>query len=175
MTHYQKRDEALHVAEVFYHSGDMGHLCDFIEQGYFRAFDNRDYRWSNELTVKTVFLTLLFNDLYYITDSETALEREYADFTMILRPDMRKYELLDFLIEFKYVSLKESELGGEEIRKKSSSELKMLPPVKKKMAEAKSKLEKYRKILSESYGDVLRLRVFSVTAIGFEKLLWEEL
>ncbi len=170
-----KQDEALHIAETFYHRGDMAQLCEFIEQGYFRAFDKRDYRWSNELTVKTLFLTLLFNDLYYITDSETDLEREYADFTMILRPDMRKYELLNFLIEFKYVSLKESELGGEEIRKKSSSELKMLPPVQKKMAEAKSKLEKYRKILSESYGEVLRLRVFSVTAIGFEKLVWEEL
>ncbi|WP_343412139.1 hypothetical protein [Candidatus Amarolinea dominans] len=37
------------------------------------------------------FLTLLFDDLFYITDSEPALERSYADMTLIVRPDMRKY------------------------------------------------------------------------------------
>jgi len=34
-------------------------LSKFVEQRYFKVFDNRDYRWANELTVKTAFLTLL--------------------------------------------------------------------------------------------------------------------
>nr|VFK57741.1 MAG: hypothetical protein BECKTC1821F_GA0114240_102011 [Candidatus Kentron sp. TC] len=40
----------------------MQPLCDFVERKYFRVFSNRDYRWSNELTINTAFPTLLFND-----------------------------------------------------------------------------------------------------------------
>ena len=49
----------------------MGPLCEFVEQRYFRVFHNPDYRWANELTVKTAFLTLLYNDILYNMDSET--------------------------------------------------------------------------------------------------------
>ena len=31
--------------------------------------DNRDYRWANEMTLKTAFLTLLFDDTFYIVYS----------------------------------------------------------------------------------------------------------
>ena len=51
-----------------------------------------------------------------IMDSETALEREYGDLTMLVRPDMRRFKLLDFLFEFKYISLKTLELTAEQIR-----------------------------------------------------------
>ena len=63
---------------------------------------------SNELTVKTAFLVLLFNDTFYIMDSETALDRGYADITMIVRPDMRRFELLDFLIDARPPQVQES-------------------------------------------------------------------
>ena len=49
------------AAEALYQRGDPQPLCDFVEQKYFKVFSNRDYAWSNELTVKTAFLTLLFN------------------------------------------------------------------------------------------------------------------
>ncbi|MCP4108799.1 MAG: hypothetical protein GY749_25185 [Desulfobacteraceae bacterium] len=62
----KERDEALQAARIFCTAGDIQPLCDFIEQHCFRAFDNRDYRWANELTVKTAFLSLLFNDAHYI-------------------------------------------------------------------------------------------------------------
>lgn len=39
-----------------------------MEQRYFPIFDNRDYRWANKLTLKTAFLTLLFDDRLYIVD-----------------------------------------------------------------------------------------------------------
>jgi hypothetical protein len=138
---FKNRNEVQRVNEIFYSTGNIEPLCDFIEQKYFKVFDNRDYRWANELTVKTAFLTLLFNDVFYIMDSETSLERGYADLTMIVRPDMKKYELLDMLIEFKYVGLPEVGLSGEEVRSKGREELKESGPVKEKLEEAQVRLE----------------------------------
>lgn len=126
------------------------------------------------MTIKTTFLTLLFNDASYIVDSEPALERSYADFTMIVRPEMRQYQLLDILIEFKYVKLTEAGLSGEETRQLSMAELKDLPKVEKKLAEARTKLHAYRRALEAKYGGTLRLRTYAVVALGFDRLVWEE-
>ncbi|MGE0087650.1 MAG: AAA family ATPase [Desulfococcaceae bacterium] len=167
-------DEIVRTARNFYKTGEMGPLCRFIEEKYFKVFDNRDYRWANELTVKTAFLTLLFDDTFYIMDSETSLERGYADMTMIVRPDMRQYPLLDFLMEFKYVSLKDAELTGDQAKKMGIDELKKLPLVRQKFLESKTKLEDYRGILLSQYGDLLRLRTYAVVSLGFERLVWEE-
>ena len=169
------RDEAVRAAEALYSTGKMQPLCDFIEGRYFKAFDNRDYRWANELTVKTAFLTLLFNDTFHIMDSETALERDYADLTMIVRPDMRQYQLLDVLIEFKYAGLQEVGLTGDEARQRERQALAALPPVAQKLAQSQHKLEGYRATLQSAYGESLRLRAYSVVAIGFERLVWREL
>ncbi|NNJ84385.1 MAG: AAA family ATPase, partial [Gammaproteobacteria bacterium] len=100
------RDEA---ARAFYRTGEMAPLGDLMEQRLLRVFDNRDLRWSNELVVKTLFLVALFNDTAYIMDSETAIDRGYGDLSLILRPDARKYQLLDHLLEFKH--LRWEELG----------------------------------------------------------------
>ena len=104
----QDTDTVRHLAGAFYQSADLQPLVDFMEGKYFAVFNNRDYRWSNELTIKTAFLTLLFNDTYYIIDSEAALQRRYSDLTLIVRPNMRQYPaLLDMVLEFKYLGLKE--------------------------------------------------------------------
>ena len=108
-------------------------------------------------------------------DSETALERDYADLTMIVRPDMRQYQLLDILIEFKYVGLQELGLSGDEVKRVERPELRALPPVQQKLAASRRKLEGYRATLQGAYGDRLRLRTFSVVALGFERLVWDEL
>ena len=168
-------DEVRYITGNFYKTGDMQPLCDFIEQRYFRVFDNRDYRWANELVVKTAFLTLLFDDNFYIMDSEISLQRGYADLTMIIRPDMRQYPLSDFLMEFKYVSLKDAELSGEQAKDKNYDELKALTSVRTKLAESETKLESYRKTLLSEYGSRLRLRTYSVVSIGFERLIWQEI
>ncbi len=168
------KEEMSRIAEIFYSTGDMQPLCEFMEQR-FSVFDNRDYRWTNELTIKTAFLTLLFDDMFYIMDSETALERDYADMTMIVRPDMRRYQLLDILIEFKYIGLKELGLSGDEVKQMSCSDLEALPPVQQKFAESKTKLDGYRQVLEAKYGDKLRLHNYSVVALGFDRLAWEEI
>jgi len=152
------RDEAVRVAKLFCQTGNMQPLCQFIEQSCFKVFDNRDYRWTSEFTIKTAFLILLFDDTFYVMDSEASLGRGCADLTMLVRPDMRRYQLLDFLIEFKYVSLKKVELSGEQVRQLSVSELSALEPVKEKLAESKTQLGNYRQVLFSRYGEKLRLR-----------------
>ncbi len=170
-----KRNDITQVAETFYSTGTIKPVCDFIEQNCFKAFDNRDYRWANELTVKTAFMSLLFNDTLYITDSETALERGYADMTLIVRPDKRQFQLLDFLFEFKYVSLKDNNLSGAKVKEMTDAELKTLAPVKRKLAESEAKLKGYRKTLESAYGDRLRLRCYSIVSVGFDRLAQVEI
>jgi hypothetical protein len=167
--------DATRAAEALYSAGEMQPLCDFVAQRYFKVFDNRDYQWANELTVKTAFLTLLFNDTFYIMDSEPALERAYADLVMIIRPDMRQYQLLDVLIEFKYVALGEHDLTGEQVRGLTDAALRALPAVQTAFTSAGEQLAVYRRALEAKYGAALRLRTYAVVAVGFERLLWEEL
>jgi hypothetical protein len=172
---FESKQAAQDVAGRLYQFGDLGPLCAFIEQKQFAVFDNRDYRWANELTVKTVFLTLLFNDTIYIMDSEPALQRDYADLVMIVRPDMREYELLDILIEFKHVTLGPNNLTGEQVRGMCEDELRALPAVREAFAAARPKLAGYRETLRELYGEKLRLRTYAVVAVGFDRLVWEEM
>jgi hypothetical protein len=167
-------NESRKVAELFYIKGDITALCNFMETHFFKVFENRDYRWAHELTVKTAFLTLLFNDLYYIMDSETALDKSYADLTMIVRPDMRSVEFNDIVLEFKYVSLSDTGLSGEHAKKVSRKHLKTIPLVEQKLSESRSQLTRYSETLKEKYGDSLRLHCYSIVAVGFDRLVWVE-
>ena len=163
------------AAEALYNRGAMQPLCDFVEETYFKAFDNRDYKDANELTIKTAFLTLLYNDILYIIDSETALERTYADLTMIIRPEMRRFQLLDILVEFKYVPLSKVGMDGQTIKVQTVDTLHALQPVQAKLSEAKTQVQGYRTKLATKYGDQLRLRTYVVVAIGFERVVWQEI
>jgi hypothetical protein len=58
---------------------------------------------------------------------------------------------------------------------KERGALAALPPVAQKLAQSQRKLESYRATLHSAYGDRLHLRAFSVVAIGFERLVWQEL
>lgn len=170
----QELNLARKVTKALYNRGDIAPLCDFIEQHYFKIFDNRDYRDANELTIKTIFLTVLFNDTLYIMDSEKPLKRGYADLTMIVRPQMRQYKVLDILIEFKYVKLKEAGVSGEQTRSMSRQQIEALEPVKTKLAEATAQVKRYQLQLEEKYYGILRLRAYVVVALGFERVVWRE-
>ncbi len=165
------KEQVRGIAQAFYQTGNLHPLCQFLTQSYFKAFNNRDYRWTNELTIKTAFLTLLFNDTFYIMDSEPALGRQYADLTMRLRPDMRRYQLLDFLIEFKYIKLKKLGLTAEQLKQVSDEELKAKEIVKEKLAESEKQLKTYRQTLQSCYGNQLRLHSYSVIAVGYERII----
>ncbi|MDM8516787.1 AAA family ATPase [Desulfobacterales bacterium HSG16] len=168
-----ERDDGKLAAKQLYQSGDMKSLCKFIETQYFQVFHNADYKWANELTVKTAFLTLLYHDNLYIMDSELEIGRGVADLVMIIRPDMRRFKILDILIEFKYVKLKDAELSGEQAKKLSLEELQKLPLMKSAMDEAKNQLKRYGDALEKKYKN-LRLRRYAVVSLGFERLWWKE-
>ena len=169
---YADQEQRQRVVERFYGTGDLGPLCDFLEQRYFKVFDNRDLRWSNELVVKTAFLVTLFNDTFYVMDSEPALERRYADLMLRVRPDMRQYALLDHLLEFKTVSLKEAGLSSAELAAMPRETLRTLPVVTEKLREAEHQLTAYRKVLERTYGATLKLHTHAVACIGLERLVW---
>ena len=165
------RDNGKWAAKQVY-KGNIGPLCDFVEKCYFRVFDNRDYITANELTVKTAFLTLLYNDIIYIMDSEQEVDRRYADLTMIIRPDKRHGAVFDVLIEFKFVSLKSAGLSGDEAKKMSVADLAAMPVIAEQMADGVKQVKEYGRRLERKYKD-LRLKKFVVVALGFERLCFE--
>ncbi|CAK0755304.1 hypothetical protein CCP3SC1_240018 [Gammaproteobacteria bacterium] len=110
--------------------------------------------------------------LYYIVDSETAIERGYADLTLILRPDIRRYRLLDHVLEFKHLRWEELGMKGEEGRGLAREVLRGLPPVAARLAEAERQLARYRQALERAYGERLKLRTHAVVCIELERLVW---
>jgi hypothetical protein len=168
-----ERQQGVFAAEKLFEQGNIKPLCEFIEQNYFKIFSNRDYLSANELTIKTIFLTLLYNNLLYIMDSEPETDRGYADLTMIIRPDMRQFDILDILLEFKFVSLKEAGITGEQAKNLNRKELEAISEMQTKMTAAKEQLRKYGATLENKYKN-LHLKKFAVVALGFERLWAEE-
>lgn len=164
------------LAEKFYQTADLQPLADYLEQKYFAVFNNRDYAWSNELTIKIAFLTLLFNDIYYVVDSETALQRRYADLVLIIRPSMRQYPTLkDLVLEFKYLPLADLKLTGEQVREQSREHLMQLPAVQAALQAALAQLQHYRTVLVDKYQEPQRLYCMAVVALGFDRVVWQTL
>ncbi len=167
------RDEGIFAATELYKNGNMTPLAKFLENHYFMVFRNPDYKWANELTIKTLFLSLLYNDTLYIMDSEPEIDRRFPDLTMILRPDMRRFKVFDVLIEFKYVKLGQINMSAEHTRKASVEALQHVPLMQRNMDEAKKQARDYGDSLQRRYHD-LNLTRFAVVALGFERLWWEE-
>ena len=135
---------------------------------------NRDYRWANELTLKTAFLTLLYNDIIYIMDSETEIDRRYADLTMIIRPDKRYGKVFDVLIEFKFVKLKDVGMTADQAKKLSANELFLVPEIAKQIKNGEKQVQEYGNKLEKKYGN-LRLQKFVIAALGFERVCFRKL
>ncbi len=146
-------------------------FLDFIEATLFPTFSNRDATWANELTVKTIFLTLLWNEANYITFSEPELEHRYADLCLLRRPDARASSLYDLLFEFKRLPLEKLGMSGKDVKAASRAELMELEKVKEAFKEAEEQLVAYRGALERRHGDVLKLHAHAVVALGFERLV----
>jgi hypothetical protein len=106
-------------------------------------------------------------------DSETALERRYSDLTLIVRPNMRQYALLDIVMEFKYLSLTDLNLTGEQVRAQSREESRTIPAVQSALQVASEQLRHYPQVLADKYHEPQRLRCLAVVALGFDRLVWE--
>ena len=168
---YEDREAIQRLKEGFYLRADLAPLVEFIEQRYFPVLSNRDYRWTNELLVKIAFLTLLFDDRLYMMVSETEVDHGYIDLSLIVRPDLRRFQALDLLLEFKYVGLKELGLTGEQARERPHAELAARPAVAAKLAEAEEQAQRYGAALRDRYG-LTDLRLFAVVGIGLERVVW---
>jgi len=168
------RDDGYFAAKQLYQKGNIEPLCEFVEKRFFTVFRNRDYRWANELTLKTAFLTLLYNDIMFIMDSEPEIHRRFADLTMIIRPDKRHFKISDVLIEFKFLSLKSLNLTGDGVRQLSEKEIFDMPQVKDALKEGQEQVVAYGESLQEKY-DNLRLQKFVVASLGFERVCFRKI
>ena len=165
-----ERSAAVEPVRTLLRTGQLEPLLRFIEDKLLPVFSSRDYRPANELTLKTVFLTLLFDDVSYVVQSEPELGRGYADLCLLRRPDARDSELADLLFEFKSIPLKKLGMSGDELRRRDRDELAALPVVVSAQAEAEQQAERYRRALA-GRDSGLRLRCFTAIALGFERLL----
>ncbi len=165
------RTAALAPVRILLRGGDLEPLLDFVEATVFTAFSNRDARWANELTVKTVLLTLLWNDVSYVVASEPELDRGYADLCLLRRPDARSSSLKDLLFEFKRLASSELGMSGREVKAAGREELVRRSPVKRALDEAEAQLKAYSAALEGRLGSALDLRGWAVVALGFERLV----
>jgi hypothetical protein len=169
---YPERERLRAAAEGLYTSGELAPLVEVLEANHLRVFDNRDYRWSNELTVKTVFLIALFADIFYVMDSETAIARGHGDLSLIVREEMRRFALLDHLFEFKYLSLQDLGETAQALRAQPREALSAQPKVAACLDAAEAQLARHRRGLEQAYGERLHLHTHAVVALGFERLVW---
>ncbi|MEI6413599.1 MAG: PD-(D/E)XK nuclease domain-containing protein, partial [Pseudomonadota bacterium] len=171
---YEDRELLQSNAEALYRDGDLQPLCDFIENRYYQVLSNRDYRWTNELMVKIAFLTLLFNDRLYMMVSELETGHGYADLSLIVRPDKRRSQALDLLLEFKYLGLQTLGMTGKELRETSRDTLALLPVVVATLDEADEQARRYGATLITRY-HLRDLYAFSVVSLGLERLVWRRI
>lgn len=170
---YEDKASILEISKTFCQSGDMQPLAEFLERRLFKVMSNRDYRWHNEHAIKIAFMTLLFNDTLYMMVSETEVNRRYVDLSLILRPDMRQFDALDIVLEFKYLDLQEVKLTGAELEKMPREELIAMPAVQHQLRQGEMQAREYGQDLLQRFGDI-DLRCFAVVALGLERIVWSE-
>ncbi|QEP42104.1 AAA family ATPase [Ectothiorhodospiraceae bacterium BW-2] len=170
---YEDNNRQQAVAELLYTEAEFEPLADFIEQRFYSVLDNRDMRWSNELTLKTTLLLLLTNDLYYLPRSELSLGGGYSDLLFEIRPDKRQAPLYDLLFELKYLSLKDLQLSAEQLSNMSREQLAELKPVKKLLDDAERQLATYQPTLEQLFPAVAwKIKSFAVVSLGIRRLVW---
>jgi len=174
------------VDTLFYH-GELQPFCDFLEENQMSIYSNRDYPQFKELTLKSLFISLLYHNNLYTIHSEPEFTRRYGDIYMELKPDKRQSMFYNLLFEFKQLALSEiipaanpnkkrqrkTPLSEEEVLAKSRDELMVIPAIKVAMDEAKSQLKGYQATLSKRYGTGFKLRSYAVVGVGIGRIVFE--
>jgi hypothetical protein len=168
------RDALKPVRDALFRQGDIQPACAFLETRLFQILSNRDYRWTNELAIKLLFMMMLYDDLTYMMVSEIEVNHGYADLSFIVRPDWRQYKYLDLVLEFKYVNLKDLRLSGEDIRDKTQEELMKISLVSAKLAEAENQAMRYGDTLKDRY-KLDTITRFAVVALELERVVYRML
>jgi hypothetical protein len=178
---YQARE----IVMGFFRDGDLSPLLAFFEDKLLPVLSNRDQGAApsgpgqsgsgvNEMTLKALFLSVLFDDTRYVVHSELEVERGYADLCLLVRPETRWPGAFDILLELKLVRRKTLGQKGRELSAMDERSLGELPAVKTALAEAREQIERYRAALVRQRGDAVRPRCYAVVAVGLERLLGEE-
>ncbi|MEM7531710.1 MAG: AAA family ATPase [Chloroflexota bacterium] len=176
------------TADTLFETGNITPLCAFAQDHLLRLYKGRENKDFNELTLKTIFMMLLYHTDMYLVYSEPQIERRYGDLLMLLRPGMRHTELYDILIEFKRMPLSDvtedvltqkgettkKSLNEEAVRTRPSDALKQLTNVKAKFDEATKQLLSYQQKLIRERREDLNLRCYAVVSLGFDRILWGE-
>ena len=178
--------EAREIAMRFFQDGDLGPLLGFFENRLLPVLSNRDRgapaknpeqsgSGVNETTVKTLFLSMLFDDMRYVIHFEPELDQRYADLCLLVRPEMSRRGYFDLLFEFKLI--RQNDLGkkGQELKEMDKASLRKLPKVKTAFSEARKQAAYYRAALERRYGAELDLRCYVVVMVGLVRMLGEEL
>ncbi|NJL27960.1 MAG: AAA family ATPase [Thermoanaerobaculia bacterium] len=178
---------AREIALRFCQKGDLAALLEFFEQKLLPVLSSRDRGAApkqpghsgsgiNEMAVKALFLSLLFDDTHYVTFSELELDKGYADLCLLVRPEMRRHGYFDLLFEFKLVRRLGRGEKAKELARTSEASLRRLPPVAAALAEARAQAERYRAGLVGRFGEAgLRLRCYVVVLVGLERIIGDEI
>ena len=177
--------EAREIALGFFDDGRLRPLLDFFEQKLLPVLSNRDQGAPpkqlgqagggvNEMVLKALFLSILFDDQRFVVHSELELERGYADLCLLVRPGNRYPNAFDILFELKLVRRKTLGMKGRELRVTDEAALRQLPAVKKALTEAREQVELYRAALVRQRADTVGPRCYAVVAVGLERILGEE-
>ncbi len=176
---------AREIAMDFFSNGDLRRLLSFFEERLLPVLSTRDHGAEpttpgqsgsgvNEMVVKTLFLSVLFDDTRYVVHSELEIERGYIDLCLLVRPEMIGYGFSDFLFEFKLVRRKQSGKTGQELAGLDETQLRKLPAVAQAFTEARDQAERYGAALKKQRRE-LNLRSYIVVAVGLERMLGEEI
>ncbi|MEM7539887.1 MAG: hypothetical protein AAF639_47475, partial [Chloroflexota bacterium] len=176
------------TADTLFETGNVAPLCLFAQEHLLRLYKGLDHRDFNELTLKTIFMMLLYHTDMYLVYSEVQLEQRFGDLLMLLRPGMRHTDLYDILFEFKCVSANEATedvttkrgkttkraLDEETLRTKPSDDLRKLANIEAAFDGAKKQLHSYRQKIVKERREDLNLRCYAVVSVGFDRILWDE-
>ncbi len=175
--------EAREIALGFFEDGNLVPLLAFFEEKLLPVLSNRDQGAPpkklgqsgggvNEMVLKALLLSILFDDRRFVVHSELEIEKGYADLCLLVRPESR--QAFDILFELKLVRRKTLGKKGQELRAMDEAALRELPAVKKALDRAREQVERYRDALVRKHGDGVPRRGYAVVAVGLERLLGEE-
>jgi len=176
---------ARQVAMNFFDDGELRPLLDFFESKLLPILSNRDQGPApkqpgqsgggvNEMVLKALFLSILFDDQRFVVHSELEVERQYVDLCLFVRPENPYPNPFDILFELKLVRRKALGKKGQELRAMDETALRELPALKTALAEAREQVERYRAALVRQRGDAVRPRCYVAVAVGLERLVGEE-
>ena len=177
--------EARRVAMRFFDDGNLRPLLAFFEEKLLPVLSNRDQgappgkpglsgSGMNEMALKALFLSILFDDQRFVVHSELEVEKGYVDLCLLVRPESPYEGAFDILFELKLVRRKALGKKGRELRAMDEAALRRLPAVKAALAEARDQVEGYRGALVRQRGESVRPRCYAVVAMGLERILGDE-